>query len=285
MPDAQPFATALQHPQATSSWILVGPSGSGRRAFLEQICDAAGVEPGQRTYLIPEPGKTIPIDALRAATQRLRLTSPGLRVLIIPDVDVSLTEVAVQALLKTAEDAPRNARILMTASQPGRLPPTLLSRTTRITMPLPSLAEATAVLTQEGVPAEHVPALFRLAHQSLGQARVYAAQGVIEAQARLLAIMQRPAPWPRGEIQKIAQSVKDPQLLGQIALDLLRQAMRACVHEDPALAAYVRHAQMPKRIAQGERVLRDVLGQTRALTLEPRQACVRVLLCLEWPIQ
>ncbi len=99
-------------------------------------------------WVVPEEdGKTLRIEQVRELSAVLGLTSHagGYKVGVLSPAD-ALTRFAANALLKTLEEpAPRTLLILI-ATQPSRLPPTVLSRCQRIRLRSPARAQSLAWL-------------------------------------------------------------------------------------------------------------------------------------------
>lgn len=86
----------------------------------------------------------IPISAIKEACQRVQVTPIEARrsVVVIPDAHL-MTPEASNALLKTLEEPPAAATFILTASDPGALLPTILSRCNHIQLrnvPTPAIA-------------------------------------------------------------------------------------------------------------------------------------------------
>jgi DNA polymerase-3 subunit delta' len=94
-----------------------------------------------------EDSKQIRIEQVRELAQELALTSHqgGYKVGILSPADV-LNRFAANALLKTLEEPPRRTILILVATQPSRLPATILSRCQRIRISAPSRAEAVSWL-------------------------------------------------------------------------------------------------------------------------------------------
>jgi DNA polymerase III subunit delta' len=105
-----------QHPD----WISVRPIDDSRQIRIEQVRDLA---------------------------QELALTSHqgGYKVGILSPADV-LNRFAANALLKTLEEPPPRTVLILVATQPSRLPATILSRCQRIRVAAPGRAEAVSWL-------------------------------------------------------------------------------------------------------------------------------------------
>jgi len=133
--------TALQHPDL--NWVA--PTDDSRQIRIEQVRDLAA---------------------------ELALTSHagGYKVGVITPAD-ALNRFAANALLKTLEEPPARTLLVLVASVPSRLPPTIVSRCQRLRVPMPTRAEAIAWLTALRGPAEWNAAL-----EALGDAPMLAAR-------------------------------------------------------------------------------------------------------------
>jgi DNA polymerase-3 subunit delta' len=94
-----------------------------------------------------EDSNQIRIEQVRELAQELALTSHqgGYKVGVLSPADV-LNRFAANALLKTLEEPPRRTVLILVATQPSRLPATILSRCQRIRISAPSRADAVAWL-------------------------------------------------------------------------------------------------------------------------------------------
>jgi DNA polymerase III subunit delta' len=101
------------------------------------------------TWLRPqEDSRQIRIEQVRELSAELALTSHGggYKVGIISPAD-ALNRFAANALLKTLEEPPARTLLILVASEPSRLPPTVLSRCQRIRIHAPARGESIAWLT------------------------------------------------------------------------------------------------------------------------------------------
>ncbi|WP_017941554.1 MULTISPECIES: DNA polymerase III subunit delta' [unclassified Thioalkalivibrio] len=107
---------------------------------------AGGVHPEVLTLEPEEAGKEILIAAAREAIEFLGLSGSGkLRSVLIRPAD-SLNTNAANAMLKTLEEPPPGAMLILEAAQPARLPATIRSRCQMVEIPTPDYTEATAWL-------------------------------------------------------------------------------------------------------------------------------------------
>ncbi len=98
-----------------------------------------------------ESGRQIRIEQVRELGAELALTSHagGYKVGILSPAD-ALNRFAANALLKTLEEPQPRTLLVLVATQPSRLPPTILSRCQRLKVPAPTRAQALAWLTEAG---------------------------------------------------------------------------------------------------------------------------------------
>ena len=94
-----------------------------------------------------EDSRQIRIEQVRELAAELALTSHGggYKVGVIAPADV-LNRYAANALLKTLEEPPGRTLLVLVATAPSRLPPTILSRCQRLTVRAPSRAQSLAWL-------------------------------------------------------------------------------------------------------------------------------------------
>ena len=132
---------ALQHPDL--AWVR--PEGASQQIRIEQV---------------------------RELCAELMLTShaAGYKVGILSPAD-ALNRYAANALLKTLEEPPQRTLLVLVATQPSRLPPTILSRCQRLRVPAPSREQALAWLIETCGDGEWDAAL-----EVLGEAPLLAAQ-------------------------------------------------------------------------------------------------------------
>jgi DNA polymerase III subunit delta' len=95
-----------------------------------------------------EESRQIRVEQVRELSAELALTSHGggYKVGIIAPAD-ALNRFAANALLKTLEEPPARTLLILVASEPSRLPPTVLSRCQRVRLRAPGRAESIGWLT------------------------------------------------------------------------------------------------------------------------------------------
>jgi DNA polymerase-3 subunit delta' len=98
------------------------------------------------------PTEWIAVDKVRALIEWAQLTSHRrvAKVAIIAPAE-RMNAAAANALLKTLEEPPPSTYLLLVAHQPGRLPPTIVSRCVRVAVPPPDATTAIAWLQAQGV--------------------------------------------------------------------------------------------------------------------------------------
>jgi DNA polymerase-3 subunit delta' len=102
-----------------------------------------------------EASTQIRIEQVRELAAELALTAHqgGYKVGILSPAD-SMNRFAANALLKTLEEPPRGTLLVLVASQPSRLPPTILSRCQRVRVRAPARPDAIAWLEATRGPAD-----------------------------------------------------------------------------------------------------------------------------------
>jgi DNA polymerase-3 subunit delta' len=140
---------------------------------------AQGAHPDLRVIEAERDAKTgrvraeITVDAVRAATAALRATaaSGGARVAVIDGAE-TLNRNAANALLKTLEEPPPGAVLILVSHRPGRVAATLRSRCAKLRLsPLaPDLVDAALARLAPTLDGEDRRALTLLARGSIGRA-------------------------------------------------------------------------------------------------------------------
>jgi DNA polymerase III subunit delta' len=104
---------------------------------------AAGQHPDVASVRPIDESRQIRIEQVRELAEGLSLTSHqgGFKVGILSPADV-LNRFAANALLKTLEEPPARTVLILVATQPSRLPATILSRCQRVRIAAPSRAQA-----------------------------------------------------------------------------------------------------------------------------------------------
>lgn len=137
--------------QPPHALLITGAAGMGKSAIAQQLAQQVlGLAQALERYayqlqLRPEAaGKAIGIEAVRDIDHFLARTVPSnrpvSRIIMIHQAD-SLTVEAQNALLKTLEEPPANSMLLLTASQPELLLPTIRSRVQQLAIQRPTKAQ------------------------------------------------------------------------------------------------------------------------------------------------
>jgi DNA polymerase-3 subunit delta' len=146
----------------------------------------AGSHPDFRWVGVLPDKKEISIDQLRALSEALSLRSyrGGAKVAVISPAEAMSTK-AHNALLKTLEEPARETYLVLAASRIDRIPKTILSRCTRLVLPLPDEESALAWLRRQGRSADW-PALLALARGApfLAVEHEEAGLGTLDAEMR-----------------------------------------------------------------------------------------------------
>ncbi len=259
------------------AYLFCGPAGSGKRtvarAFAVALLTdgaadpegaAARVEHGVHpdlTWVAPGSAAGILVgdvdEAVIAGAARTPFEAQR-RVFVIEDAD-ELNDQAANRMLKTLEDAPSFAHLILLTSRPGEVLPTIASRCQQVRFDAPPVEQIAARLEEEGVAPEAAAACARL---GLGDAR----------RARALAAGDGAA------LRAGAEAVARGALRGEIAarpwMVLLEQARAAGAHagevvqraleDELGFAITKDHARMRREAAErGKRAARR--AQTAAL--------------------
>jgi len=184
---------AVRNQRLAHAWLFAGPDGIGKRSVALALAawvhcaaggdDACGVCPACRQIAagshpdvqlvgVPAGKKEIGVDRVRELKRfmQLRPMLGSTKVAIIDDAPL-LTLAAQNALLKTLEEPPDHSLLILIASSPDALLPTVRSRCQRLRFaPLPVDVVAGIVATAAGVDAAAARELAVLAEGSPGRA-------------------------------------------------------------------------------------------------------------------
>jgi DNA polymerase-3 subunit delta' len=211
--------TAVGSGRLPHGWLLTGPPGIGKATLAFRFARALlagpdasdpnltvapehpvfrqvahGSHPDLKVIEPPRDPKTgkvkseIPVDMVRAATASLNTTAAlgGHRIVVIDGAE-SLNRNAANALLKSLEEPPPGAILLLVSHHPGRVAPTLRSRCAKLALARLPDAEVRVALTQHApdLPPEQHDALAQLARGSIGRALELAGDDWVSLYRRL----------------------------------------------------------------------------------------------------
>lgn len=183
-PTAHAALEALRHAEASGiAVILAGPSGVGKtfaaHAFIRSWLGDGferGLDPDFIHLTLPEKKSEIPVELVREARRALQLRPmrAAVRILHVHPGD-RLNEEGMNTLLKTLEEPPDYAIILLECSRTSRLQPTVVSRCRVVRFnPLPAEEVRAWLSERHGVDAERARRVAALADGSLTRAETLA---------------------------------------------------------------------------------------------------------------
>jgi DNA polymerase-3 subunit delta' len=295
------LARAVRRGRLAHAYLFAGPPGVGKRLFADELaktllceggpppaerprfeaCDrcpacaqvAAGTHPDLTAVGRSEGSLEVRVDVVRELCQSFGLKSARGRgkVAILDDAD-DLNEQAANCLLKTLEEPPNGAVLILIGTSPDRQLPTIVSRCQVVRFaPLPDPAVA-EVLRAHEVEAAVAPRLVRLAAGSPGQALALADPVLWEFHTALLRDLANPRfdsvalgrRWTEfaAEAGKEAADQRRRVVFAlRLLVDFLSEALRAAV--DPNSAA-------PDPESQAARTLAVRLGPDALLAVLQR---------------
>jgi DNA polymerase-3 subunit delta' len=195
-----------------AAWLLVGPAGVGKRRIANALasrllCEAvrdddacgvcrhclrvaAGSHPDLLVVVRDDDRRDIRVDQIRELIQWFALRPMmAARKVAIVDGAHQVNEAGQNALLKTLEEPPGDAAIILVSETLSRLLPTVRSRCRRLRLDrLPPAAVAT-VLESHGLDPETARRLAALSRGSVQQALALADAGREELRGRTLAVL------------------------------------------------------------------------------------------------
>ena len=153
------WRTSVRHDRAPHALMLLGAAGTGKRCAAAWLArcrlgisdlESAPQYPltvpqhaDLRWLIPPEDKNTIGIEQIRELVASLSLTSyaGGAKVAVIDPAN-AMTANATNSLLKTLEEPPGDALLILIADRVGYLPATIFSRCQRVNIALPAAADS-----------------------------------------------------------------------------------------------------------------------------------------------
>lgn len=287
-------------------WLLAGmpeaPAGASmpplhvpptdtvfRRIAAGAHADLRALEPGAGDSGVK---RLIRVEEVRAAIRFLSLTSAegAWRVVVLDEAETMRTEAA-NAILKTLEEPPPRAVILLTAAAPDRLLPTIRSRCRRLELPPLTDAAMERFIAEAlpDLPPAQRATLIRIAEGAPGRALALAEGEGLALQAlvdEVLAALPRPDRRRWHDIAEAVASKRDGSAFVTFVA-LLRRAIAAAARDAARAGGATAAPGMPEWL--GIRPLAEwsllwdrlgrLAGETDGLNLDRKQA---VLTGLGW---
>ena len=212
------------------AYLFCGPAGSGKRtvarAFASALLTADAADPDAAalrvehgahpdlTWVAPASSAGILVgdvdEAVVAGAARTPFESSR-RVFVIEDAD-ELNDQAANRMLKTLEEPPSFAHLILLTSRPGEVLPTIASRCQSVRFDAPSVEQIAARLDRHGVAAQTADACARL---GLGDA------------SRALALALADGPALRAGAEAVARGALRDEIAGRPWMALLERARTA----------------------------------------------------------
>ncbi len=212
------FLAAFEHRRLGQSYLLAGPEGIGKRLFAKELakailcdrppaplsaCDTcpscaqveAGSHPDVLSLRTPEGKHELPVDAMREFCSRLALKAVrGARKIgIVEDAD-DFNEESANSFLKTLEEPPQGALLLLIATDADRQLATILSRCQVVRFAPLSDADVAAVLESRHLDPAKCARLARLSSGSVGRALALDDDTIAEVRRKLVDGLTSPRP-------------------------------------------------------------------------------------------
>ena len=224
------LARARAGDKVHGGYLFEGPPGTGKRAMAEWFASlllckvappgaqepcgkchdcrlrAAGSHPD--LHYVEVDGAWIKVDGVRELLRALALVANehGRRIALIPNAERLRVEAA-NALLKTLEEPPSGAVLLLVTSSAEALPRTLRSRTLRVRFRPVAEAAIAAELEAEGMPAADAALASRLGGASPAAARAWAEEG-LEPAREMAAVLEQSDTLTTTEVLDFAETFR-----------------------------------------------------------------------------
>ncbi|HEX3954559.1 MAG TPA: DNA polymerase III subunit delta' [Stellaceae bacterium] len=229
-----------------------------------------------------------------ASFLRLTAAEGGWRVVIVDGAD-EMNRTAANALLKILEEPPQRALLLLVAHSPGRLLPTIRSRSRRFPMPAlpPETVHQLLARYRPDLPEAQATALTALSGGSIGRALELAAAGGVELYDAVLALLARDRGIDPAALHAFADRLAHneaedsyravEELLGQLLARFAVSAARASTpggHESAVLQRLGGRAPAA-RWAELRADLEQSFARTDALNLDRKQTILSAFFAIE----
>ena len=327
------LAQSMASGRVAHGWMLTGPAGSGKGLMARMAAAWILAENRQTGGLLKEENTTAfaldPDDpgtglVIRSAHPDLAIIEPdiednksgqiklaqirkllsfmghkpardGWRVAVIDSMD-NVNRNGANALLKLLEEPPEKTILFLTASRPGRLPPTIRSRCRVVRVAAPDLASCTALLDKMLAPGGMSrPDLARLADGAPGRAIKLAESGAADCYIAVCSLLSTShldaaalatlcAKWGKGgadgaAIREGAQWLVARLLRLSAVNASSEQGAAACDFEQPAVS-YLCRAHSADRLACAHAEFLDITRKADGLYLDFAQVLERQLTAL-----
>lgn len=251
--------------------LLVGPEGVGKTIFAARLAETllcqrlapdgtpcgqcqgcrlrrGGAHPDHIRLAPTEPGKPIKVDQVRALGEFVTHTSQfgGYKIALMVNAE-RMNVNAANSLLKTLEEPPPSSLLILTASEPARLPATVRSRCQNVTLPIPDADQVLPWLAPQAGDTD--PALLlQLAGGAPLKALAYAREGQLARRRETF----------RGFLDASRGSADPIQVAASWAKEDIAEKLRWLIawHMD---MIRLRAATQPPRLANPD--FRDALGR------------------------
>jgi DNA polymerase-3 subunit delta' len=225
--ERHPHAAAVLSGDPSHAYLFAGPAGSGKetvaREFAASLLSEGAADPAgaaaraksgahpDLTWVAPTSSAGLLVadidEAVVAAATRTPFESRR-RVFVIEHAD-ALNDQAANRMLKTLEEPPPYAHLILLTSRPGKVLPTIASRCQQVRFDAPTLDELAGDLERHGVRPELARACARL---GLGDAE------------RALALALGEGPALRADAERFARAALEDSLADAPWLGVLKRA-------------------------------------------------------------
>lgn len=269
----QAFDHIVRRGRLAHAYLFTGPTGVGKRLFAGELAKAilcesdnkvrleacdhcaacalveAGTHPDLETARRPEDKSEVPVEAVRQLARSLDL-KPARgrgRIVIIDDAD-DLNEESANCFLKTLEEPPPGALLILIGSSVDRLLATIVSRCQLIQFrPLSETIVAELLASQGIEDSSFIRRLARLSGGSVGQAMALADPALWEFRKKLLqgltqfpldsvSLSQEWTKFVEEAGKESAAQRRRASLVLRLLIDFLNEAMNLSVGKSPRLA-------------------------------------------------